>query len=443
MSKDPSIARQIAGTLRALAHAAGSFALQKQRNSKRNYNPHSEITNMQLDKSPDRFPVKKNTNFLAFCSVSPLNRIAAERAAHCLNRQVEVGRGMIIEYSGDEHIANRFHRNFGQLLKTSPENISMTTNTSEAICMIANGYPFQPGDEIISYVNEYPANHYAWRLQERHGVKLVLLSDVDPLQEDRPYTQPIPGTFARSWSFEELEAKITDRTRIVALSHVQFTSGFAANMPRLGRICREHGIDLVIDAAQSLGCLPVYPEEWGVAAVASAGWKWLMGPVGTGVLYTCPEFREKIQITMSGADQMHQDTRYLDHTWNPHSTGKKFEYSTVTYSVLDGISVGVEELFLPHTMEQIRDHNFALQELALEKIDTEKYQPVVHPPESRSGILSLIPQFSSATAISGALEKEGIVITPRDGYLRFAPHLCTTEAEVADAVDALNRLEIS
>ena len=76
-----------------------------------------------------------------------------------MNRQREVGRGMLAEYVDDNHIADRFRKNFGQLLKTNPDNISMVTNTSEAINMIANGYPFEPGDQIVSYINEYPANH--------------------------------------------------------------------------------------------------------------------------------------------------------------------------------------------------------------------------------------------------------------------------------------------
>ncbi len=389
----------------------------------------------------NHFPIKQTINFQAHCSVSHLNKPAADRAAYFLDRHVAVGRGLLFEYTGEENVVQRFHQNFGKLMQTSSDNISITTNTSEAICMIANGYPFEPGDQIISYVNEYPANHYPWVLQAKNrGVELILLSDTDVEQEDRPYTEAIADSFARGWSLEELKSKITDRTRIIALSHVQFTSGYAADLEELGALCKEHNIDLVIDAAQSLGCLPVYPEKWGVAAVASAGWKWLLGPVGTGVMYTSPEFREKIAITMSGADHMVQDTQYLDHTWNPYATGRKFEYSTVSYALVDGLSVGVEEVFLPHTPEAIRDHNFALQELALEKLDHDKYQAVVHQPKSRSGILSLIPKVSSASAITAELEKQNIVMTPRDGYIRFAPHLCTTEDEVIAAVDGLNKI---
>lgn len=396
---------------------------------------------MTIHRDLSHFPSKRNINFLAYCSVSPLNRPAADRAIKFIDRQTEVGRGMLFEYVGDDHVANRFHRNFGQLLKTSAENISMMTNTSEALSMIANGYPFEPGDQIISYVNEYPANHYPWVIQaKRRGVELILLSDVDAIQEARDYTGPIPDSFARAWSFEELESRVTDRTRIIALSHVQFGSGYAANLTRLGEFCNSKGIDLIIDAAQGLGCLPIYPEEFGIACVASAGWKWLLGPAGTGVLYTSPDFRKKIEITMSGADHMKQDTAYLDHTWDPFSCGRKFEYSTVSYALLDGLSVGLETVFLPNTMEEIMAHNFALQELALEKLDFEKYQPVVHVPEHRSGILALIPKVSSAKQISSALDIQEIIITPRDGYLRLAPHLCTTEDEILQAVEALNAI---
>ena len=396
---------------------------------------------MAINRNLDNFPHKSNINFLAYCSVSPLNKPAADRACYFHERQSQVGRGMLFEYVGDEHIANRFHNNFGKLLKTSAENITMTTNTSEAICMIANGYPFEPGDQIISYVNEYPANHYPWVIQaRRRGVELILLEDSDVVQEDRDYTSSIPDSFARGWSFEELESRVTDRTRIVALSHVQFTSGFAADLKRLGEFCKARQIDLVIDAAQGLGCLPIYPEEFDIACLASAGWKWLLGPVGSGVMYTSPQFRSKIEITMSGADHMIQDTEYLDHTWNPHTSGKKFEYSTVTYSALDALSVGLEKVFLPNTLEDIRDHNFELQELALQSLDLSKYQPVIHPPKHRSGILALIPKVSSAKQISSALDLKKIIVTPRDGYLRFAPHLCTTEDEVIQAVEALNAI---
>ncbi len=387
----------------------------------------------------DQFPSLNNVNFLGYCSVSPLSRAAAERATHAVERQLQVGRGMLFEYSADEQVGRRFHRNFGQLLKTDPSNLSMVTNTSQALSMVANGYPWRAGDEILSYTHEYPANHYPWVVQSRQrDVNLVLLGDAQPDQQQRRGTGPLPDSLARGWSFEELESKVTDRTRMIAISHVQFTSGFAADLPRLGAFCRERGIDLVVDAAQGLGCLPLYPDEYGISCVAAAGWKWLVGPVGSAVMFTTPEFREKIEITMTGADHMHQDTEYLDHTWAPYSCGRKFEFSTVPYALLDGLSVGVEQVFLPHTLEAIRDYVHGLHDLAIENLDNDKYQPVVHQDVHRSGILSIVPRAGDAKAISAWLDQQGIVITPRDGYLRLAPHLCTPADQVMQAVEALN-----
>ena len=133
-----------------------------------------------------------------------------------------------------------------------------------------------------------------------------------------------------------------------------------------------------------------------------------------------------------------RETAYLDHTWNPHTTGQKFEFSTVSYALLAGLSFVAEDLFGANSMEDVRDHNFALQEIAIEGLDVDKYQPILHLPQHRSGILSLIPKQHSAPEVCAALEKQKIIVTPRDGYIRFAPHICTTEDEVNQAVEALN-----
>src|SRR5207302_970015 len=156
---------------------------------------------------------------------------------------------------------------------------------------------------------------------ERRGVKLVLLPDRD-ITGRAPAGRPV------AWTMEDLQQRVTPRTKIVALSHVQFASGFAADLKALADFCRDQDIDLVLDAAQSLGCLPIYPEELGIAAVVSSGWKWLMGPIGTGLMYTSASFRQKLDLVMVGAETMRQGTDYLNHDWNPHASAKCFEYST-------------------------------------------------------------------------------------------------------------------
>jgi selenocysteine lyase/cysteine desulfurase len=238
----------------------------------------------------------------------------------------------------------------------------------------------------------------------------------------------------------QLEALVTERTRIVALSHVQFTSGFAADLAGLGAFCRERGIDLVVDVAQSLGCLPVYPEEWGVSAVAASGWKWLLGPLGCGLLYTSAAFREKLTPVVVGADIVTQGLDYLDHTWRPHRDGRLFEYSTCQESYALALTCCLRDLFLAASPEAVRAEVFRLQDGFLAALDTERFRPVRFLERHRSGILALAPAGDPPERLEAGLRRSGVVTTVRGGYLRIAPHFYNDDTEMVRAAETLNAL---
>jgi len=302
-------------------------------------------------------------------------------------------------------------------------------NTSEALSMVANGYPFQAGDEVISYIHEYPANHYPWRLQERRGVKLKLLSNVPARQDIDP---ALPG----SWSMEELQNLITPRTRVIALSHVQFASGYAADLRALGQLCRERGIDLVVDAAQSLGSMPLYPEEYNIAALAAAGWKWLLGPFGTGVFYTSEAFREKLTPVLVGAETMQQGMDYLDHHWNPHASAKRFEYSSSPVILVAALATCLREVHQRYSPEAIFAEILRLQDHFLKKLDNPAVKPLLFPTGHRSGILSLVCQDLEKRMQQ--LKEAKIACSPRGGLLRVAPHFYNTEEDMEALAAVLN-----
>jgi len=384
---------------------------------------------IMFDKSENAFPAKKNSLFLAHCAISPMQRHAKEAAQGFLQAMAEGGISRLPAYY---NLLPKFHKLYAELLQTDATNISSVHNTAEGMCLIANGYPFQPGDEIISYIHEFPSNHYPWRLQEKRGVKLVLLGDSDPL-----------GTFAdisspRAWSMKELEEKVTARTRLIALSHVQFTSGYTADLKALGLFCKERNIDLVIDGAQSVGCLPVYPEEYNVSAVAVSCWKWLMGPFGTGILYTSPALRDKIELTMAGSSSMQQGLEYLDHTWNPYVDGRKFEYSTLSWEHLAALNGLLENLFLRYSMDAIRAEVLRLQDVFLDALDPDLFRPMLFPDIHRSGILALLPK-SDPEALVERLAKQNIIVTLRSEYIRVAPHFYLSDADMEKAAHCFNR----
>jgi cysteine desulfurase/selenocysteine lyase len=385
-----------------------------------------------FDKSVELFPVRKQGVYLNACGINAAYAGAAAAGARYFKRHSELG---ILIFSDPEFVGlkAKFKSAFSQLIRVDAADVSLTKNYAEAACQIALGYPFVPGDEIISYCKEYPSNFWPWKQLEKKGVGLKLLPDCAPVSGLPNTTNPL------GWSFDDLVRTITPRTKIIAISHVQFTSGFAAELPKLGALCKERAIDLVVDVAQSLGALPVYPKEWNVACVIASGWKWLMGPIGCGVMYTAPEFRAKIEAVLVGPDMMGQGDDYLNYTFDPLKSGAFFEYSTTSYPHTAALEAVLREVHLRYTPEQVRDELYRLQDLFLQNLTSERVKPVVFPQAHRSGILSLLCE-DKPEAVQARLKAEKIICSVRGGYLRVAPHFFVTDDEMLRAAEVLNRV---
>ena len=381
-----------------------------------------------FDKRRELFPIGEQYVFLSHCGIAPLYSQALRAEYEVALAQSRTGSLIFRRYDA---ILDGLRQAAAQLLGTSPDNLAFVKNTTEGIGLIASGYRFAPGDQVISYVHEYPANHYPWKLQERRGVELVLLPD-------RDITGAAPSGLPVAWTMQDLEARITQRTRIVALSHVQFASGYTADLKALADLCRARDIDLVLDVAQSLGCLPIDVEQLGLAAAVSSGWKWLMGPMGTGLLYTSATFRQKLDPVIVGAETMQQGTDYLDHTWTPFPTAKCFEYSTSPIAIAAALECCVREVPLRYGVEAIHAEIRRLQAIFLQALDRTRIRPIFADQAVRSSILSLI--VPDARNVCRALLKENVICTERGGYLRIAPHFYNTEDDVERAATLLNSM---
>ena len=394
----------------------------------------------KFDKTEARFRIQRSAIYFNHCGIAPLLSEAMDAARNLDTLHHNLGMPGVLQFSDS---LDQLHASSARLLKTKSSNMSLVHNTAEALSMIAQSFRFDTGDEIISYIHEYPSNHYPWRLQKQRGVQLKLLPN-RPYQED--------STLPAAWSMEDLKKIVSKRTRMIALSHVQFTSGFAADIPELAEFCKKHSIYLILDAAQSLGTLAIYPDLWGVDAVAASAWKWLGGPIGAGLLYTSPALRDRLDFCMAGADLMQQGEDYLDHTWNPHKDGRRFEYSTFSLSSALQIQACLDSVFLHYGVESIRDEILRLQAAFIALIEPRKFKPVrdFFASANHSAILSLIYLENRDPAnldtelafLVEAAAKKGLVLSTRGGYLRLGIHFYNTLDEVQRAAAILNRLEI-
>src|SRR3954447_11957989 len=219
----------------------------------------------------DEFPVTRNLIYLNHAAVSPLSRRAAE-AMRALTDDASFYGSLHYDrwmegYAGLRKAAAR-------LINCSPAEIAILKNTSEGVSAVAGGFAWNRGDRVVAFKEEFPSNYYPWLRLERLGVQVIWLSIYDPL--DRV-------------------AEAAVGARLLAISFVNYLSGFRVDLEALGRICRENGCFFFVDAIQGLGAFPLNVERCGIDALASDGHKWMLGPEGNGILYVRREWLDRIE----------------------------------------------------------------------------------------------------------------------------------------------------
>ncbi|MBV8907342.1 MAG: aminotransferase class V-fold PLP-dependent enzyme, partial [Acidobacteriia bacterium] len=172
----------------------------------------------------DEFPVTRELIYLNHAAVAPLCRPASE----AINRLTDdVSRFGALHYDDWMAAYAGLRRAAARLINASPDEIAIVKNTSEGISTVALGMPWKQGDRVIAFREEFPANDFPWRRLESRGVLVSWLSIYDPIEE---IAKALPGT------------------RLLAISYVNYLSGFRADPARLGELCRQHACFFFVDA---------------------------------------------------------------------------------------------------------------------------------------------------------------------------------------------------
>jgi selenocysteine lyase/cysteine desulfurase len=310
-----------------------------------------------------------------------------------------------------------------RLIGAGADEIGLATNTSHGLNLAATALPFAPGDIVLVPDREFPANVYPWLLLERRGVTVEL----------------VPPTPA-GWPDEErlLERLRDPRVRALAVSYVQFSNGYRADLDRLGAACRANGAYLVVDAIQGVGNAPLDVRATPVDVVACGGQKWLLSPWGSGFVYVRRELIERIEpvvagwMAFAGTDDF---TRLTDYDATFRSDARRFEMVTLPFQDVYGMTVSLgllDELGIA----AVAAHARALHEPVWRWAEA-RGVPVTSPrdPVHRSAIVCVAPP--DARAAHRALKAAGIVCSVREGAVRLSPHCYNTLAEMERVVEVL------
>ncbi|MFJ9752763.1 aminotransferase class V-fold PLP-dependent enzyme [Streptomyces chartreusis] len=170
-----------------------------------------------------------------------------------------------------------------RLIGAAPEDIAIVESTTHGLTIAAQSLPLSPGDMVAISDLEFIQMGVAWSQLESRGVRIQPIRHVE-------------GTL----SVDRIRESLHSRVRVLALSSVQWTNGFRADLAAISAICEERGIWLVVDAAQHLGALRMNVSQTPVDMLVCGGHKWLNSPFGAGVLYISPKVRERLNRPVAG-----------------------------------------------------------------------------------------------------------------------------------------------
>jgi selenocysteine lyase/cysteine desulfurase len=308
-----------------------------------------------------------------------------------------------------------------RLVGAAPEEIAFLKNTSEGISLIAEGFPWAEGDNVAILGNDYPANVYPWLHQRPKGISVKLVQGID-------------GCI----SVEELASIVDERTRLVSVSFVHFSTGFRANLAEIGKFCRTRGIDLFVDAIQGLGVFPIDVKEMCIDYACANSQKWLLSPQGAAILFVDKRQIDKIRPTSVGWKSVVNPHEYSRVDFRLKDDASKFECGSFiipSIVALGGSLSLIEEVGLPAISYQVK----IVTDYLVDRISAVGAEVASQREgEGWSGIVSFsLPGIDSDKIVERA-RKAGVVISARGGCVRVSPHFYNNHDDIDRLIDVVS-----
>lgn len=350
--------------------------------------------------------------YLNNASLSPLPKETIKSMVRYLReREREGGRCELDWFHKIEEVRERASRLFNAKLN----EISLVKSTTHGITLVAQGFPWNEGDEVLLVRGEFPANIYPWLSLRDRGVKVR-------------FVEPQDGRV----DVETLEDHIGERTRLLALSFVDYLTGHRRDLKEIGDFLEERGIHLSVDAIQGLGVIPLDLSSVSIDFLSSGGTKWLMGPMGTGIFYVREKVLDLLKVPLLGWRSVRDFMDFSHYTTELREDARRFESDTYNLCGLIGLGASLK-LILEMGVEDIKERVLSLTEMLLREIESLERVEILTPrsrSSERSGIVSFKVRGVPSEELKNHLQAKGITVSEREGWIRVSPHFYNEEEEI-------------
>ena len=360
----------------------------------------------------DEFPQPADLYYLNHAAVAPWPARAARAVERFARENIATGARDYAQWLVTERT---LRERLARLLNAaSRADIALVKNTSEALSFVAFGLDWRDGDQVIISSEEFPSNRIVWEALRPRGVQVV---QVDLQAGDAEGA---------------LLAACTPRTRLMAISAVQYASGLRLDLERLGAGCEQRGVLLCVDAIQQLGALAMDVQSSRCAFAMADGHKWMLGPEGLGVFYCRQDLRERLALHEYGWHMLENAGDYDRDDWAPARSARRFECGSpnmlgamtleASLSLLEEVGLPEVERALHERVQWLLDGLSAMPGVRLLSAQQR---------DRRAGIVTFTADAWDNRELHERLKAEQIICAQRGGGIRLSPHFYT-EARVIE-----------
>ncbi|MCC6077262.1 aminotransferase class V-fold PLP-dependent enzyme [Pseudomonas sp. GCM10022188] len=369
----------------------------------------------------DEFPQEPSLRYLNHAAVAPWPRRASQAVCAFAEQNLRIGAR---DYPQWLQVEQRLRQRLARLLNApSTADVALVKNTSEALSFVAFGLDWRAGDQVVISDQEFPSNRVVWEALRPQGVEVIEVS------------------LAGSDPEGALLAACTGRTRLLAISAVQYASGLRLDMQRLGAGCQPRGVLLCIDAIQQLGAQPFDVQASQCAFAMADGHKWLLGPEGLGVFYCRSDLREQLKLHEYGWHMLEEAGNYDKRDWQPARTARRFECGSPNMlgaTALEASLSLLEEVGMPQVAARLEERIAWLHQGIASLPGVSLLSPAET--ERRAGILTFRLASLEDARLFEALKQQQVVCALRGGGVRLSPHFYTPERVIEEALAILRQL---
>ncbi len=377
------------------------------------------MDNTYFEHFRSEFPVTEKYVYLDHAGVSPLSLRAKCAIEAFLSESAQGGAFHYPKWS--QQIAT-IRRACSRLINARPEEIAFVKSTSHGLSLVAGGIDWKPGDRVLVYEKEFPSNLYPWLNLKRKGVDVAFI----PFHDGRILV-------------DDVARRMDSRTRLISISSVQFTNGFAPDLKALGLLCRARNILFCVDAIQSLGLLPMDVQEFNIDFLAADAHKWLIGPEGIGIFYCRKEHAVRMQPPLVGWKSVQNEFAFEGPELQFKADALRFEEGSMNLMGIIGLG-GALDLLFEAGIEKIADRVRELGDRIIKEAVSRGFSPLT-PEErnSRGGIITFSGRFDPI-GMRDRLREKGIMVNVRAGGLRVSPHFYNSIEELGRFFTVLDEL---